>query len=286
MDLLVGNTPDKKDIINELYSPEATTRILQNALSRLNRRLAQGYSMIAACEEDVIRENFDYSIDMYQDNKGEFRMEQNLKYKRYFKIPENCCTDCYLQCGFAFSTDGLNQLLEQNVYFLRKEITDTALINTLREATKKNDIMTVINKLRFSIAVNVNEQEQIVETKNISLEPIEDKGVITGILLRTKVDYTDESDGMRSYTGRVTFVIPAPEKKRFYCVFADPVIGETKFRLHINPSMVSDIRDVDYVEILTRAGSGNGHVKRVGDYTMEFCTNDTILPKSAIIAFW
>lgn len=128
--------------------------------------------------------------------------------------------------------------------------------------------------------------EQVVPPKNISIEPIMDNGAVLGITFRTKVDYTDEQDGMRSYSGRVTFSIPAPARKRFYCVFADPVIGSTKFKFRIDPKMVSDIGDVEYVEILTRAGSGKGHVKRVGDYAMEFGTNDTILPKSAIIAFW
>lgn len=137
MDLLVGNTPNKKDIINELYSPEATTRILENALSRLNRRLAQGYTMIAACENDVIRENFDYSIDMSQNKDGDFIMEQNLRYKRYFKIQDKSISECYLQCGFAFSTDGLNQLFEQNIYFIREEITEPSLISALKVAAEK-----------------------------------------------------------------------------------------------------------------------------------------------------
>lgn len=284
MDLLVGNTPNNKNIINELYSPEAAKCILKNALSRLNRRLAQGYSLIAACEEDVIRENFEYNINMFQNGNGAFRMAQNLKYKRYFKLPDNASSECYLQCGFAFSTDGLNKLLEQNIYFLREEIADPTLVAVLRDATIANNINMVIDKLQFRVVIN--EHEQRVPIKDIILEPIIDNNAIVGILLRTKVDYTDEEDGMRSYTGRVTFVIPAPENRRFYCVFVDPVIGTTKFSFHIDPKMITNIRDVDYVEILTRAGSGKEHVERVDDYTMEFGTNDTILPKSAIIAFW
>lgn len=287
MDLLSGNTPDKNSIINELYSPEATSRILENALSRLNRRLAQSYCQMASCKEDVIRENFDYDISMFQNNNGSFSMEQNLKYKRYFRLPEKASSECYLQCGFAFSTNGLNKLLEQNSYFLREEITDPALVNQLKTAANNNDVAMIIGILHLNITTTINETEYYVKTADIQLEPIKDRDdEIMGIILRTKVNYTDEDDGFRSYFGRVSFVIPAPERKRVYCVFTDPIIGSTKFKFRIDPKMVTDINDVDYLEVLTRAGSGVEHMKRISQYTMEFCTSDTILPNSAIIAFW
>lgn len=133
-----------------------------------------------------------------------------------------------------------------------------------------------------------NDIEAAVPVGSIEILPIEDEDdhTLLGVNIRTEVDFAEEDDNMRSYSGRVSFVIPAPDQRRFYCVFADPVIGNTIFRFRIDPRMVDNIKDVEYVEILTRTGEDGRHVVRTGEYSMEFHTQDTILPKSAIIAFW
>lgn len=310
MDLLSGNTPEKKSILDEIYSPEAAKNILDTALSRVNRRLAQGYSLIAACKTDVIRENFEYDVHIYSKD-GSYRMGQNLSYKRYFKLQPNAPDECYLYCGFAFSTKGLNKLLEENMYFIREEITNKELIDKIREAATKKDKLfeenknlwyttrvvnakTCLNLEIFTMQNGIERKAQddkieiqaLTENGIKEIQDITDKNEIIGILLRTKVEYADEDDGMRSYKGRVHFTIPAPENKRFYCVFVDPVIGSTNFKFSIDPSLVNDIKDIEYVEILTRAGSDKSHFQEQHDCTMTFSTTDTILPKSAIITFW
>jgi len=288
VDLLSGNTPNNRSIIDDIYSPDAAIRVMRCAISRLNRRLAQGYSLIAAYDTNVIRENFNYDIHIYQRRSGEFCLAQNLCYKRYFK-PKDIEEKCYLQCGFAFSTDGLNKLIEQNMYFLREEITNPKLISILSEAARNGDVLSAVNAINLDIQTSAvySGVETTVPASVIEILPInENNGKIVGVNIRTEVAFVDEDDGMRSYLGRVSFVIPTPNQRRFYCVFADPVIGSTMFRFCIDPKMVDNIKNVEYVEILTRTGEDNRHVERTGEYTMVFHTQDTILPKSAIIAFW
>jgi len=287
IDLMSGNTPTNSSIIDDIYSPDAAIRVMKNAISRLNRRLAEGYSLIAACDTNVIRENFNYDIHIYQKNEI-FLMAQNLCYKRYFK-PKVDEEKCYLQCGFAFTTEGLNKLIEQNVYFLREEISDPELIDKLKEAACNEDATSAVNaiKLKIQTSTTCSGTEVKIPDQAIAIQPLkEENGKMYGVNILTEVAFVDEDDGMRSYLGRVSFVIPTPNKRRFYCVFADPVIGNTMFRFCIDSKMVSNINDVDYVEILTRTWQDEQHVKRTSEYTMEFHTQDTILPKSAIFAFW
>lgn len=272
MDLLIGNTPGNNNIISELYTTEATNKILRN---------------IATSISDVIREDLDYEAYIYEDASGDIKMDQNICYKRHFKLPPNSPDECYLNLGFAFNTESLNKLFEENIYFFREEITDVNLIQKLTETVDNKDTkaLSELINLKITIILN-NEREQSIPSECLEVDPICLGDAIIGFIVKTKVKYEDKKEGMRSYCCRITFTIPAPEHRRFYCIFADPSIGSTQFKFRVSPKVVKDINDIDFVEIITRAGNGTAHIKRVSEYVREFRTKDAILPKSAIIAFW
>lgn len=290
IDLLRGRNI-KDNLISSLYNEVAAREIMKNSVAYFNDILSSSYCALIENNEPVIRENFDYRVKMFKsDFSRNIILEQYLKYKRYFRISEPNLETCELKCCFTFSTTELNKYLEDNSFFLREEIQDKQLIAQIADAMKLSDFSEISKLLNLRIYLIKGKREDAIPSNLYEIEPIGDiydlKGIIVKIKISSKSDYIKDDKGMMSYTGRVNFSIPIPETNRFYCVFADPIIGETKFSIEFDQDLIKDIHSVDFLQLLTIANKNNVTVTEPNKYQKEFVINETILPISGIVAFW
>ena len=270
------------NLISEVYNEQSARQIMINSIGYFNKRLAEPYASLISEESTVIRENFNYRINIVKEENG-LEVEQNLKYKRYFKPYDQ--GPYKMKCGFTFSTKYLGNSLFDSTFFMREEIHDNVLVKQLIELFDKGQLQDVLSLLFFkSFFYSRNNGMEIPISKNdIEVTPLREEGEIVGF--KTEVILPEEiystEDGLYSYTARVSFTLPQPKSNRFYCVFANPIIGETHFSIRF-PNKATK---VDYLEFLTMSGK-RSRIHQRNSREWEFETNETIFPTSAIIWFW
>lgn len=281
MDLMKGKGQDD-NLICDVYNENAARQVMINSISYFNKWLAEPYAILISSETYVIRENFNYRINILKDDNI-LEVEQNLKYKRYFKPYGD--SSYMMKCGFTFSTKYLGDSLFDSTFFMREEIHDDTLISKFSEIFAGDEYSKVLELLSFKSYFYTNDggDEVPISEREAIVTPQIENGVVVGFKIETILpkDIFSKHDGFYSYTARVSFSIPHPKSNRFYCVFANPIIGKT----HFNIRFPSKTAKVDYLEFLTMSGN-KSRIHQRNSREWEFETTETIFPTSAIIWFW
>ncbi len=273
-------------IITQLYNEDAAKNVMRNSISFFNRRLSEDFCKLIKTCSKIVRENFSYVVDVRKTHDDScYLLRQELRYTRHFMQKERV----FMKCGFALTANALDRVLEDASFFFREIITDNNLIKDIKEckAAGKND--EIISMLNFSMHLhNGNDCE---EQKDIKVEII-DELIVFEITVPDRF-VMSSNNGLVCYEGEMHCEYNAPLKNNFYCVFADTIIGKTRFTIKFDDEIVDNIKkDVDIITFLTFAPDTHkeSNIQRnpviYKRNQLSYETKETIFPRSGLVVNW
>ena len=130
--------------------------------------------------------------------------------------------------------------------------------------------------------------------QNISEVIIDNETIIFKIYVDDKFIRTRENN-MICYEAMITCSYTMTPTSNFYCVFADTIIGKTKFNISFGRGIVHNIRkDVKFITFLTLPSTDEPgdkpddptRITYISDNEASFETCETIFPRSGFVVNW
>ncbi|MDE6136997.1 MAG: hypothetical protein K2F97_05935 [Muribaculaceae bacterium] len=280
------------NIIQELYDEEAAKTVMKNSIAYFNNKISSDFCRLVTKCSNVIRENFEYIVKVDKNSNKRFFIEQELRYIRnYIPSKEITIERPCMKCAFSFSTNELDAKLSDNSFFFREEISDTDIIDAIKELIargKKEDIARLLNFKAFLF----HKERPFLQTIDEII--IDNETIIFKIFIDDKFINIKENK-MISYEGMVTCSYTTVPTSNFYCVFADTIIGKTKFSISFGRDIIRDIRkDVKFITYLTlpsedEPGDKPDDPTRItypSERKASFETFETIFPRSGFVVNW
>ncbi len=280
-------------IIQELYDADAAKLVMKNSISYFNKKISSDFCRLVTKCSSVIRENFEYivKVDRNEETEG-FIIDQKLRYIRnYIRESNETCDRPYLKCAFSFSTNELDGKLNDNTFFFREEITEKSLITRIKELISTDRKEDIAPLLKFKPFLFHNERPI---QQNISEVIIDNETIIFKIYVDDKFIRTRENN-MICYEAMITCSYTMTPTSNFYCVFADTIIGKTKFNISFGRGIVHNIRkDVKFITFLTLPSTDEPgdkpddptRITYISDNEASFETCETIFPRSGFVVNW
>lgn len=225
--------------------------------------------------------------------------EEVLRYRRHFKPSKS---EVKLKCCFAFDADTLDKVLGDNSYFFREIISDKNTIVRVTEALKSENKEEVIKCLKLCISLYNNNHKVAIRASELTMTPVvnPDTDEIRGVTFSKVVGTIGEDgrpdeygflshseNGKYSYKAEVVCKFNIPSSNYFICVFADPMIGQTKFNIKFSDTLIDNVEtDVEKFTFLTMEAKPDNPFSYAGQHELSFETSDVIIPTSAIFIQW
>lgn len=280
------------NIIQELYDDDAAKMVMRNSIAYFNNKISSDFCQLVTKCSSVIRENFEYIIKVDKNIYNQYFIEQKLRYVRNF-VSLSASTDNgpFMKCAFSFSTNELDAKLSDNTFFFREEISDKGIIEKIKELIAQDKKEDIAPLLKFKPYLFHKERPIL---QNIDDIIIENETVIFIVHIADKFMCLKDNH-MMSYEGMVTCNYRTAPTSNFYCVFADTIVGKTKFSISFGRDLIQDIRkDVKFITYLTLPSedepgdkfSDPTRITYPSEREASFETSETIFPRSGFVVNW
>lgn len=284
-------------IIHQLYDRQSVYTVMRNSIAYFSSRLGDSFCQMVNNEWIIVRENFDYKVKVFLDRTtGIYSLRQNIKYTRHF-TPSEKHRPVRLSSCFTFSANALRTAFKNDSLFFREELEDDALIDNIKQSMSAGDERQVIELLKYKLTIfNTVGEEIVIDNNQIKVEKLTDHEKLVGVIFTYEFQtdgngrsmyITASNDGKVSYTASVGCHYPVPAMSRFLCVFSNPVIGRTRFSIEFDNDIINNVEDdVQIDQFITSPHLHAQKIRYPDPYEIQFETQETIFPVSAIVTRW
>lgn len=283
---------DKKDPMLVSFNEDRLKGAVRNSLSLLIGDVLADKFVKSVIEELIgkksYRTNFMYDVTFCNGENGKQEIEQDLKYKKCFKLKDNVELPHTIVSIFTFDNDPFEADLScDDMVFFCEEIPHSALTEEIIK--NKGNHEKILSLLNFKMWLKSKDNQ--VECVTEIIYSLEDKKPPVGVKISTEIhpDYWCEIDSETSCVwGKLTCRYPS-KQNNFYWKFAEPILGNIspiEFNLYFNevPIDGTKVKQIKYF-------SGSNDEKEDKNITTKrnritYKSSSIYFPESGIYFHW